>query len=106
MENQHRKIDGYRDLSQEEIALINEIKAKGEELRRLIAKIRDVAIPPPPLEAIEVVADGVARESQVGEFTAVDREGDDPMYWLRYADGAFRTGVMYAVRAVAKPTTY
>lgn len=29
MENQHRKIAGYRELSQEEIDLMNRIKAKG-----------------------------------------------------------------------------
>ena len=28
MENQHRKITGYRDLTQEEIDLMNEIKAE------------------------------------------------------------------------------
>lgn len=32
MENQHQKIKGYRDLSKEEIDLMNEIKAKGAEL--------------------------------------------------------------------------
>lgn len=32
MENQHRKIAGYRELSQEEIDLMNRIKAKGGEL--------------------------------------------------------------------------
>ena len=36
MENQHRKITGYRELSQHEIDAMNRIKAKGEELRELI----------------------------------------------------------------------
>ena len=36
MENQHRKIKGYRELSQYEIDAMNRIKAKGEELRELI----------------------------------------------------------------------
>lgn len=40
MENQHRKIKGYRDLSQKEIDLMNEIKAKGVELGDLVAKLR------------------------------------------------------------------
>ncbi len=40
MENQHQKIKGYRDLSQEEIDLMNEIKAKGVELGELVAKLR------------------------------------------------------------------
>lgn len=40
MENQHQKIKGYRDLSQAEIDLMNEIKAKGVELGDLVAKLR------------------------------------------------------------------
>ena len=37
MENQHRKIKGYRELSQEEIDLMNHIKAKGAEMLELQA---------------------------------------------------------------------
>lgn len=40
MENQHRKIKGYRELSQEEIDLMNEIKQKGVELGDLVEKLR------------------------------------------------------------------
>ncbi|MHA3082143.1 Acb2/Tad1 domain-containing protein [Acinetobacter sp. ANC 5383] len=40
MKDQHTKIKGYRDLSQEEIDLMNEIKAKGVELGELVAKLR------------------------------------------------------------------
>lgn len=40
MENQHRKIKGCRELSQEEIDLMNEIKAKGIELGDLVTKLR------------------------------------------------------------------
>ena len=40
MENQHRQIKGYRELSQEEIDAMNEIKAKGAELGELVAKLR------------------------------------------------------------------
>lgn len=39
MENQHRQIKGYRELSQEEIDLMNEIKSKGAELGELVAKL-------------------------------------------------------------------
>lgn len=41
MENQHRKIKGYRELSQEEINLMNEIKTKGAELGELVQKLED-----------------------------------------------------------------
>lgn len=39
MENQHKHIKGYRDLSAEEIALMNEAKAKAEEVGALVEKI-------------------------------------------------------------------
>lgn len=40
MENQHRQIKGYRELTQEEIDLMNAIKTKGTELGELIEKLR------------------------------------------------------------------
>ena len=40
MDNQHRKIKGYRELSQAEIDLMNEIKTKGAELGELVDKLR------------------------------------------------------------------
>lgn len=40
MDNQHRKIKGYRELSQVEIDLMNEIKSKGAELGDLVEKLR------------------------------------------------------------------
>ena len=41
MDNQHKKISGYRDLSQQEINDMNTIKAKGEELKSLIGALRE-----------------------------------------------------------------
>lgn len=40
MENQHRQISGYRELSQEEIDLMNEVKLKGAELGELVEKVK------------------------------------------------------------------
>jgi len=40
MENQHRKIKGYKELSQAEIDLMNEIKSKGAELGELVEKLK------------------------------------------------------------------
>lgn len=39
MDNQHQKITGYRDLSQEEIDLMNEGKALAEKCGEFIAKL-------------------------------------------------------------------
>lgn len=40
MENQHRKITGYRELDQAEIDLMNEIKEHGKALGDLVGRIR------------------------------------------------------------------
>ena len=42
MENQHKKIKGYRDLTQEEIDLMNEVKSKGAELGLIIEKLNNM----------------------------------------------------------------
>lgn len=40
MDNQHRQIKGYRELSQGEIDAMNEVKANGAELGELVSKLR------------------------------------------------------------------
>jgi len=40
MENQHRKIKGYRELSQEEIDLMNMIKEQGIDMGALITSLK------------------------------------------------------------------
>lgn len=40
MKDQHTKITGYRDLSQNEIDLMNRIKAQGAELGALVRELR------------------------------------------------------------------
>lgn len=42
MENQHRAIKGYRELSEQKVALINEVKETGEELGNLIATLKQM----------------------------------------------------------------
>lgn len=43
MDNQHKKIKGYRDLSQEEIDLMNECKNLAEKVGELVNKIEQSA---------------------------------------------------------------
>jgi hypothetical protein len=40
MDNQHRQIKGYRELTQGEIDLMNEIKQQGVALGELVEKLR------------------------------------------------------------------
>lgn len=82
MKDQHEKITGYRDLSQEEIDLMNEIKTKGEELRELHAKMERLAM---------------------GGTMAPVRI--DPR-WLAEGRTDLQKGIMCLVRAVARPTTF
>lgn len=41
MENQHRKITGYRDLSKEEVDMMNMIKEHGQAIGKLIGQMED-----------------------------------------------------------------
>lgn len=42
MDNQHRKISGYRELTQQDIDAINAIKAKAEEVGQQIEALGDL----------------------------------------------------------------
>lgn len=42
MENQHRKISGYRELNQDEINNMNAIKAHGKKLGELVETMRHI----------------------------------------------------------------
>jgi len=86
MENQHRKIKGYRELNQDEIDLVNEIKEKGQEINELINKCR----------AIDVV-----------EGKSGDREHDEILIeaarWRSIAKTHLQQGLMALTRSVTKP---
>lgn len=96
MENQHRHIRGYRDLTPEDIALMNEIKAAGAAMLALVAKVNERSA------AQYCAAEGL-------EFTDKGAELDrlrlaEPKRWAAMARTDFQTGVMKLVRAVAQPT--
>lgn len=42
MDNQHRKITGYRELTQRDIDMMNKIKAKGAELDALVQEVQAI----------------------------------------------------------------
>ncbi len=76
MENQHRKITGYRELGEAEINAMNEIKRAAEEIEALVASIRNR----PAIAA-------------------------DPR-WLAIAATDLQKGFMALTRSVAKPTSF
>lgn len=42
VDNQHKKITGYRDLTEDEIAAMNELKELGNQVGALLDKVKDI----------------------------------------------------------------
>ncbi|WP_250865658.1 hypothetical protein [Caballeronia sp. INSB1] len=103
MDNQHRRIAGYRELSQVEIDLMNRIKAHAEETRKLVEAVQAAAVPTlPELNA----AHGHAETDLIeGEAVYAGHAGG-PWRWICLADDHLQQGYMALTRAVAKPTSY
>ena len=95
MENQHRKIKGYRELTQVEIDLMNEIKQQGLALDALLGKVHA------HLSAQTVAAANA--ESKDEEHRIDDAQ---PHRWAAIARTDFQTGLMALTRAVAQPTFF
>ena len=97
MENQHRKITGYRELSQEEIDLMNRIKAKGSELLELQYELDQML----RTQADQKSLNAAANTSDYAEF---DRfMSAEPLRWAEIGKTEIQTGIMALVRAVAQP---
>ena len=80
MENQHRKIKGYRELNQDEIDLMNKIKEKGEELGDLCSQLESY-------------------HAETGQH-AIDHR------WLSIGKNDLQKGIMALVRSVAMPESF
>ena len=99
MENQNQKIKGYRDLSQVEIDLMNEIKAKGAELGALVEKLFD--------HTRQQIDAANAHGTQTGDFSEFQRLTDaEPHHWVATGATNLQQGLMALTRAVAQPTTF
>lgn len=103
MENQHRKITGYRELSQTEIDLMNRIKAKGAELLDLQAelvdmlKLQEVA----KINAMDQASTSDVEAEAKAEFNRF--HAAEPFRWAAIGKTDIQTGIMALVRAVAQP---
>lgn len=80
MDNQHREIKGYRELSQEEIDLMNEIKTKAKEVGALVKKLYAPNYDSSP-------------DGPIGEANR----------WVSIGKTSLQQGFMALTRAVAKP---
>jgi len=93
MENQHRKIRGYRELSQVEIDLMNKIKALGPEIEAVLNEVAN------HLNSQCELADTDEDER--------DRLNDAAPYrWVALASEHMQQGLMCLTRAVAQPTFF
>ena len=103
MENQHRKIKGYRELSQEEVDLMNRIKAKGKELLDLQAELAGRLNT--DLEVKQVAAKRAPEDEASPECAELRRfQAAEPQRWAAIGKTDIQTGVMALVRAVAQPS--
>jgi hypothetical protein len=83
MENQHKLIKGYRDLSPAEIALMNEVKAKAAECGELVQKLRTF-----------------------NETFGLHHGATLDQRWVSIGATDLQTGFMALVRAVARPDSF
>jgi len=81
VDNQHQKIKGYRDLSEEEIALMNEAKELSIKVGEFVDKVQS-----------KVSGDDLS-------ITI------DPR-WLAIGRTDLQTGFMALIRSIARPTTF
>lgn len=81
VDNQHQKIKGYRDLTEEEIALMNE----GKELS---IKVGDYL-----------------KKLELAEFAQTEAQVPDTR-WLSIGKTHLQQGFMAVIRSIAKPTTF
>lgn len=105
MDNQHRKIKGYRELLPEEIDLMNRIKEKGSELLSLQQEL---------VHRLETDAEVKAADAELSkcapndyaslECVELERfQKAEPLRWAEIGKTDIETGVMALVRAVAQP---
>lgn len=107
MENQHRRISGYRELTEEEIALMNEIKALGPVIEAVCLKVKA------HVAAQRSACDfnGDTGYDPTGAIQAAKAEHDrlnqaEPEKWAGWGSDGMQSSLMYLTRAVAQPTFF
>ena len=92
MDNQHKLIKGYRDLTHTEIDLMNRIKKNEETTMELVKEVKGILR----------VQEEMAR--QEGDDGTLHRHSiAEPQRWCAMAKSQLQVGFMQLVRAVAQP---
>jgi len=83
------KITGYRQLSEEEVALMNEGKALAEQCGAYIAKLR-------------------ARDAAIAQTPPTSGDAPRPLdqRWISIGATDLQRGFMAVIRGIAQPTTF
>jgi hypothetical protein len=95
MDNQHTKIKGYRDLSQEEINLMNEIKEHAEKTEALLGSVSALR-----KRQKKAIFNGTA------PVTVTEDQVKESFRCLDVAKTSLQQGQMWFVRAVALPNSF
>jgi len=105
MDNQHRHIKGYRELTAEEIEHINEAKAIAQATGAFIEKIEQAhglcALLAKGGAGVEIPAPlaVLVKNMQSGRFVC-------DMRWLAIAKTELQKAHMALIRSIARPTTF
>lgn len=91
MDNQHKLIKGFRDLTQVEIDLMNRIKAFGPQLQELVNDVNQHLCTQ-------------YNNGDRGECKRIDAASPDK--WLKEGTLELQKGLMSVTRAVAQPTSF
>ena len=94
MKDQHKKIKGYRDLDQQEIDLMNRIKAHAEETKELLNEVSSLRKKEP--SCVETCSSAYKTPEQF----------DESFRCLALAKTNLQQGYMWFVRAVAMPDSF
>lgn len=107
MENQHRRIFGYRELGQVEIDMMNEIKALGPVIEAVVIKVGK------HLDAQLATLQATCRDPKITAETLeqveeeIERiEAATPERFRAGSKTDFQTALMLLTRAVAQPTFF
>lgn len=103
-ENQHRLIKGYRELSVEEINLINQIKQEGIAIEGLLRGIQHHL--KSQATAARLLAGPEGEENPVGSKEMQRIMDAEPNRWTSIARTHFQEGLMALTRAIAQPDTF
>lgn len=95
IDNQHKHIKGYHDLTKEDIGLMNELKEAGENLLAALEKAKA------HVKANQARAHEGNTQADLEELMRITQA--EPFRWAAIAKTHIQEGVSAAVRVVAQP---